>query len=148
MTEKFIAAATQVVEANQQFFSGKISPVEHRRLREAGLASALTEAAAECGVSLVQPLQVDSRGEFNITAVAPVGYIGHGESLFGQDFANLLNGFSPRCGLAPGAVLEASNGWCMMNHFNVEKMILARLAQVARSMDAEQVTDRPRAVHG
>lgn len=127
MSSKFKVAAEKVAEINEQFFAKKtISSLEHGRLRSEVLGKALFELAAQHGVNLVAPLFIDSRGEYKITAIDPSGRDPkYGAGHFGEAFASILNGHSPRCGVSPGAIMHERDGWCMMNHFEVEKMILA-----------------------
>lgn len=44
--------------------------MQHGDLRQASLSEALFELAAESGVQLQTPLQIDSRGEYSIVAMA------------------------------------------------------------------------------
>lgn len=123
----FLEAAASLRSANRDFFEARsISPMAHRDRREAALSSALVAMAAGFGVELKQPIYCDSRGEFPIVALASdpdsrrMGFC----ASFGEGFTAFLNAHQARTGIAPGH-LDPSNGWCRMNHFEVEKMVLA-----------------------
>lgn len=135
MASKFSEHAAKLTELHKLFRDSKLSSVEFANLRETELGKALLALAKEHGVALEQPLQCDSNGEFSIVALNPNGTpTNMGAGPFGKEFADLLNQYSPRTGVRPGATLDERNGWCRMNHFEVEKMILDRLeAQTTQS---------------
>lgn len=117
-------AVDELQSVHAKFKAGSLSPVEHSRSREASLARALRALAAEHGVTLHGYLRISS-GEFHIVAARPDGrdaYI-HGSGEFGEAFAAILNRHNPRTGERPGAHIMAENGWCYMNHFDVERMV-------------------------
>jgi hypothetical protein len=126
-----MAAVNHMVQANEQFASERITPAQHAALHEAAMVRALKELAAQCGIELVMPLQINSIGEISI--VAKPGPQQSAKSLghFGQEFADYLNSFSPRTNLRPGVPLSADNGRCHMNHLDVEKMLLAHSARLS-----------------
>lgn len=143
---EFLTSVDGLVQANHAFFEKKeLSPVGRKDLREAALAQGLAALARCHNVLLVQPLRVDSRGDFMIavdqmTAGVYIVNPANGTRVFGQAFSDLLNGFSPRCGHAPGAVLFPEASWCYMNHFSVEKMLLtAALRYKAEAMGGEKL---------
>ncbi len=89
------------------------TPLQQRDAREKALAEGLRALAKRFDVTLREPLQVDSNGEFSlVTTNGPFG-----------DFAIVLNRHSPRCGTSPGAVLDILNCWCRLHHFDVEKLL-------------------------
>ncbi len=78
------------------------------------LADGLRALATAHGVTFREPLQIDARGEFALI-VERTGY--------GEKLAALLSRHNARTGIRPGAMLDALNGWCAMNHFDVERML-------------------------
>lgn len=111
---------------NAQLAVGAISPLDHRLEREKTLAQALRVIAGRFGVTLEEPLQVDSNGEFSLVSVKP----GRNPHWYGAEsfngFADVLSDFGPRMGAAPlpaGCRLLPENGWCRLNHFSAEKMV-------------------------
>jgi hypothetical protein len=97
---------------------------ERQRLRESALIRALKELAAQCGVELVVPLQIDSVGEISIVAKPEPGQSTHRLGSFGQAFVDHLNEFSPRTNLKAGTKLLPSNGRCHMSHVDVQRMVM------------------------
>lgn len=132
MSPQLQMATQSLLEANDQFASGALSSVGHRDAREAALSAGLQALAAEFGVTLRAPLLVDSRGEYTLVAELPELPKGGGRSAqssgcFG-DLAAVLNRYAPRTGVFPGAILLRECGWCYLNHFNAERMLLDRLS--------------------
>ena len=125
MSLRFIAAVNHLAQADEQLSKGRISPEQHAALREAALIRALKELAAQCGIELVMPLQIDSIGEISIVAKPQDGQSTHRLGSFGQAFVDHLNQFSPRTNLKPGTKLLPSNGRCHMSHIDVQKMVMA-----------------------
>jgi hypothetical protein len=125
MNAEFLKSVLLLKNANRNFADGKINPQEHKHQREESLAQALHELAMMHGVKLQTPLQLDSNGEFSIVALNKSGEpVIYGAGQFGNDFVAILNKHSPRTGVSPGATLLPSSGWCRMNHFDVENMIM------------------------
>lgn len=128
---KFLNFVDSLGQANHFFFQKReISPLAHKDLREAALGQGLAALARCFNVKLVEPLHVDSRGEFMIAVDQKTEGVwivnsANGNRVFGQEFTDLLNGFSPRTGMIPSAILDPVNSWCYMNHFSVEKMLVA-----------------------
>jgi len=127
----FLTSTDDLVQANHAFFSKReISPVAHKDQREAAMSSGLAALARFFNVTLKAPLQVNSNGEFMLAVeqlgdgVATINPY-NGARVFGAAFAELLNAHSPRTGISPSAVLTPEGAWCYMNHFSVEKMLLA-----------------------
>lgn len=136
MSSKFSEAAEELIEANQQFSAGKIKSVQHSDLRAASLAKALNELAIELGVKLQMPLQINARGEFSVVACKPDGTdprngCGH----YGEKFASLLNRHQPRTGTSGSpSTMSPESGWCNVNHFEVENMVLEYYTDQHQSM--------------
>jgi hypothetical protein len=125
MSLKFIAAVNHLAQADEQLANGRITVAQHAALRESALIRALKELAAQCGVELVMPLQIDSVGEISIVAKPEPGQPTHRLGSFGQAFVDHLNEFSPRTNLKAGTKLLPSNGRCHMSHIDVQRMVMA-----------------------
>ena len=125
MSLKFIAAVNHLAQADEQLANGRITVAQHAALRESTLIRALKELAAQCGVELVMPLQIDSVGEISIVAKPDPGQSTHRLGSFGQDFVDHLNEFSPRTNLKAGTKLLPGNGRCHMSHVDVQRMVTA-----------------------
>lgn len=124
MTTPFEIAIQKLHDVNMAFARKQVSAWEHGRQRESALAEALFAAAQEHGVTLQQPLQIDSNGEFRIVAMPADGSSpDYGCGPFGETFADLLGKFRPRTGIIHLARIEPQSGWCRMNHFDVEAMV-------------------------
>jgi len=131
MSFRFIAAINHLVQADEQLSLGRITAAQHAALRESALIRALNELAAQCGVELVMPLQIDSAGEISIVAKPEAGKSTHRQGSFGQAFVDHLNEFSPRTNLKPGTKLALGNGRCHMSHDDVQKMVMAHFRSVS-----------------
>lgn len=126
---KFIQAAEALAQANEDFKAGKLSPVGFKDLREHYLPEALYQMAQLFGLELREPLQVDANGEFMIVSVN--GRVDVAQCVpFTPAYAAILNAHKPRCGVQPGAHILPENGWCRLNHFEAEKMVLNHLASM------------------
>lgn len=126
MQNKTVIAAIQELDnLNREFSANRVSSVEHGATRERILSEALESMAADFGVRLQAPLQIDSNGEYSLVAMNkdnsnPQHY---GSGPFGAGFAALLSPHGPRMGIQPAKSIDPSNGWCRMNHFSVERMV-------------------------
>lgn len=132
MTNKTITHAVQELdELNRAFSTNRVSAVEHGATRGRILAEALESMAADFGVRLQTPMHIDGNGEFSIVAMNEGGTnpAHYGTGKYGAEFAALLSPHGPRTGIQPAASISADNGWCRMNHFNVERMIRHYAAQ-------------------
>ena len=125
MSFRFIAAVNHLVQADEQLSLGRIRAAQHAALRESALIRALKELAAQSGVELVMPLQIDSVGEISIVAKPEAGQSAHRLGSIGQAFVDHLNEFSPRTNLKAGTKLLPSNGRCHMSHVDVQRMVMA-----------------------
>lgn len=132
MNKQFQKAITVLNAAHEGFRAGTLSSVQHGRQRESALAGALHAMAASHGVKLKNYLHINSLGEFDIFATGK----------YGQAFADWLNKGAPRCGYLPGAKMDASSSWCFMNHFDVERMVLAYYAAEAQKPKARNILAR------
>ena len=131
MSFRFIAAVNHLVQADEQLSIGRITTAQHAALSESALIRALKELAAQCGVELVMPLQIDSVGEISIVAKPEAGQSTHRLGSFGQAFVDHLNEFSPRTNLKPGTKLQPNNGRCHMSHLDVQKMVMAHFKSLS-----------------
>lgn len=139
---KFTKAVQKLTDAKICFSAGTIKPVEYGARRMTALGDALSALASEFGVTLQAPLQIDANGEFSIMAMPTGGASpAYGAGEFGSEFAKLLNVHSPRTGVNPRATMKSRSGWCQMNHFEVEKMILSH--QLKRD-DVENAGPKPK----
>lgn len=139
MSEKLHQAVAQIHEANRRFLEREISSIQHRDLREAAIVEGLLALADSFGVTLRLPLHVDSNGEINLTVMPADGRNPdwYGCGVFGAQLVELLNAHNPRTGTVPNPISE-DNGWCRMNHFDVEKL----LVEYDASLHATQVLSR------
>lgn len=101
------------------------SPLELARERETRLAQGLRDLAAKHGKTFKEPLAIDSRGEFNLFIELDPPRPGFPGACgqYGDSLAAIISPHSPRCGMAPGAHIDGQQGWCMMHHFDVERML-------------------------
>lgn len=124
MNQEFRQAIAMLKQANECFANGTTSSIAHSHTREAALMAALQALARTFGVKLATVGRIDARGELHIVAQDGDRDPKLGCGRFGGPFATLLNTGNPRCGVAPGAYLDSESGWCYMNHFDVEKLVL------------------------
>lgn len=89
------------------------SPWEIGNKREKALADGLRRFAKHHGYVFKEPLQIDSIGEMNL-------FIKDGT--FGPSM-ELIRHHNPRCGMYPTKHMCQENSWCMMNHFDVERLL-------------------------
>ena len=107
------------------------TPYQDSKIREKKLSDGLIKLAEKHGVHLRYYTQhyIDSKGEFDIIAEAPnTEYPKRGDACgkYGEAFAAVLSRYGPRTGaLCYGyhKSCHADGGWCMMNHFEVERML-------------------------
>lgn len=57
---------------------------------------------------------------------------------FGKRFADLLNQYNPRTGLSPSATLLPESGWCRMNHFDAERVVLVAAAHELQEKESKR----------
>lgn len=124
LNQEFRQAIAVLKQTNEDFRNGHTTSVAHARTREAALRAALTALARHHGVLLAYVRGIDGNGEFRIAAVTKKGdNPAHGCAPFGPAFTALLNTAKPRTGIIPCA-LSPDNGWCYLNHFEVERLVL------------------------
>jgi hypothetical protein len=104
-------------------FPGK--PIQQGDAREAALADGLRELAACFGVTLREPLHIDSNGEFSLVVSNGTArdFAGDPCGQYGKEFADLIARYNPRMGLTPSRFMSPENGWCRMNHFDAQTML-------------------------
>lgn len=83
--------------------------------RGAALADGLRKLAARYSVTLQERLHINSQGEIDIVTV--------GGAPYGEAFAAILTKHKARTGFPGPNLLHAGDNWCMMNHFNVARML-------------------------
>ncbi len=98
-----------------------MNPWETGQKREQLLASGLRTLGAKFGLLFREPLYIDSNGEFSLV-------VDHDVRSYGQPFVDLLNKHNPRTGVRPTKYMDPRNGWCRINHFDVERMLNEGLA--------------------
>lgn len=101
------------------------TPVQIGDAREKALGTALAAMAAELGTSL-ESTHIDARGEFRVVVPAGTaadqrqGVCGH----YGEAFAKWLCTVPTRTGaVAHTGYVLPENGWCYINHFDVERLV-------------------------
>jgi hypothetical protein len=122
---QFLSCAAAPLRAHQKFSARAISSVEHAYEREAAIAGATLALGRMHGIELQAPLHIDARGEFSLVVMPPGGgNPAHGTGKYGESFAKILHGHNPRMGVVPGPFVDPSNGWCRINHFDLERMVV------------------------
>lgn len=124
----FRTAVIGLREAHTKFKSGELKSVPHSDMRQQHLGAALQALAGLYGVMLRGPHYIDSNGEYSLAALKDAGSNPsvQGCAPFGE-FAAVLNPHSPRTGIMPCA-LTSDSGWCRINHFSVENMVMEQAA--------------------
>lgn len=102
-----------------------MSPWEAGRKRELMLAAGLRQLAIIHGITFREPLQIDAAGEFSLVVALPGerGMKSDPCGEYGETFVALLNRHNPRTGIFPTKHMDPRNGWCRINHFDVERML-------------------------
>lgn len=126
--------------AKEKFLSRELSPIGYKDERETHLASALRAMAECCGMTLEDPLHVNSNGEFSLVVANPKGPARwYGSPPFGESFASYLTAHHARTGFPGPNTIDPSNGWCYLNHFDAERMVNAfydhQIAQAQASLN-------------
>ncbi len=124
MNTEFRQAIAVLQQVNEDFSKGHTSAVAHGHTRAAAISAALTYMAKSFGVQLQSPGLIDGNGEFNLVALDGDRDPRLGCGRFGEKYVGWLNTAKPRTGVLP-STLCADNGWCRMNHFEAERMVLA-----------------------
>lgn len=124
MLSKFLESASRLQQVNEEFSQGKLSSFDHSAARETALADALLALGHMHGVQLRAPLFIErGTGEFALQVSVPGQDPMLGVGKFGT-LATVLNRHDPRTGVASGARLSEDNGWCWLNHFRAEQLVL------------------------
>jgi hypothetical protein len=108
----------QLIDAHAQFKQGTISAYAFANMRGPYIAQALQAVAHELGADLKEYAILAKRAEGAVAASYDA--VGH----YGEAFVEVLNRYSPRTGIFAGAILSASCGWCYLNHFDAEKLVM------------------------
>lgn len=106
-----------------------MKPLAIANLRELFLAHDLRRLARKCGVTLKEPLRIDTNGEINITVSTGDDQkdVHGGCGQYGEALAAILSRFQTRRGAqATHVTISPTDGWLRMNHFEVEKMLRAQ----------------------
>lgn len=136
---KFIKAMMALHENQQGFERGEVSSLKHSRARGKRLGQAIAAMAEEMGVHLVVPINIMANGDFPINVDTRAG-----SSCYGEEFATLLNAYSPRCGMAAAAVLFPEGSWCFLSHFAAEKMVKEHFkTHPMRPQESDDQVDAP-----
>lgn len=123
---------------NEELANAELSPVDRGRIRGHWLFKSLEALALVHGTELKGPMHIDSSGEFSIQGGPGSDGVGFNTSRPLGAFAAVLNDYSPRTGVQPGAILSETSSWCYMNHFQVERMVTEKAAE-ARPLWSEYV---------
>jgi hypothetical protein len=101
----------------------KLSPVLAGDYRAHHLADGLRELAKKHGIKFREPLHIDTNGEFHLTVSNGTAHDGPNDGCgkYGT-LLPILNRHNPRTGIRSTSNMGDS-GWCMMNHFDVERML-------------------------
>jgi hypothetical protein len=117
MNTELKQAISKLKAAHTKFATGMLKPVQHGDARAAALIKGVLALAKGLGVTLAPIYQIDARGEMRIVAKG---------GMFGEEFSSALNTHcNPRQGSTPGATLSARSTWCYINHFDIEKLVMA-----------------------
>lgn len=124
-TPDFRQAVATLQDAAKRADQGTLIGVNYKDVREPALADALRAMALAHGVTLQEPVQIDANGEFSIVAVNPAGtMLLHGCGKFGDEFAAALTRHKARTGFPGPNTIDSAAGWCRLNHFEAERMVL------------------------
>lgn len=98
------------------------NPCEVAEQREQALADGLRAFAKSHGIEFREPLNINSLGEFRLVVINPVDPNGLFCGQFGTA-ADIIAKHNPRTGVSPSKFMSPYNGWCSMNHFDVENLL-------------------------
>lgn len=147
--DEFNASAEGLMKMNELFSNGQITSFDFTRRRDVFVSRALLAMAESHGIEFQSPLNVDGRGEYTLIARPKEGGSpAYGAGEFGDALAKVLNEYQPCTGVVPGAHLDGKSGWCRMNHFDAERMVMRQYdmqirlgqAQLAASVAARDVS--------
>lgn len=135
--EQFFHAIAALHEAHAGFRAGTLKPVQHGQARSAAIAAAMAALALAHNVVLQTPLQINTLGEFSIVAIDPnQPNPKYGCGRFGAVFADRLTRHKARTGVYGPAILDECNGWCMLNHFAAEALVVEYAQELASAQAA------------
>lgn len=123
MNERLLDALSAIRELNAET---ALSPVAFADKREAALIEGLHGLAQEYGRA-INPTRIDRNGEMSFNIIGDHGPgNGRPSGLFGEDLARWLSMVPRRFGDRPTtAPVLPENGWCRINHFDVERLLRA-----------------------
>lgn len=94
-----------------------LKPVQLGTAREGALIEGL-HALAEAHGRTIEPTRIDTNGDMRFVVQYGLGY--------GSSLAPVLSRVPRRTGVAPYAgPCIPENGWCFINHFDVERLLLS-----------------------
>lgn len=132
MNKEFRQAIAVLNQTNEDFANGHTSSVAHANTRQAAILAAVRFMAKSFGVQLAPMHAIDANGEISIVALDGDRDPSLGCGRFGGPFAALLNTANPRTGVMPGATLCSESGWCRLNHFEAEKLVIGYASSAIR----------------
>lgn len=92
------------------------SPLEQGRAREAALAEGVYRLGFKYGVTFKGPIHIRGlRGEMDL-------FLKDGQR-YGEELAKLIAKHNPRMGSISTKHMDPLNSWCLMNHFDVARML-------------------------
>lgn len=147
--QNFILAVTKLQNNEAQFLKGKVTPVEHSRVRENALSDALFYLAADMGVNLNKSkLNINSNGDFDFQGENAL----RGGDPFSKELCDFLNKHGvTRNGVDTSTASEMipdQSNWTFINHFGAEKLVKERIVELGLSQNPEDLIYRARIVNG
>jgi len=124
MNQEFRDAIAALKQTTDDFNNGRVKSVPHSHARRTALIAAFQALAGICGVKLQPISDIDGNGELRVVALDGDKDPRLGAGRFGDAFVALLNTARPRTGAFGSTTLDALAGWCYVNHFEAEKMVL------------------------
>lgn len=114
-----------------------MKPVQLGDQREAALVAGLHGLAEEFGKQ-ISHTYIDSNGEMAFNIIGPEGNTpGASCGQYGEELAAWLSTVPRRTGARPTtSPILPENGWCRINHFDVERLLLAVAEDLEMKQDA------------
>lgn len=104
-----------------------LNPLQFARAREIAIIAGLKNLATSLGITFKTALQVNSNGELLLAVQKEdAGPMELACGAFGEKFAALLNQHRPRTGVPGPNLMCPESGWCYLNHFEAEKLVLSQ----------------------
>jgi hypothetical protein len=103
-----------------------LAPWPESQRRAAAIADGLRQLAKRCGITLREPLTIDSNGEFSLAVSNGTERDGECDPCgqWGAGFAAHLNASGgARCGIYPTTHHHERGGWRRINHFAAQVML-------------------------